>query len=972
MSGFFKKYIGVIIAWVVVAIAAIFVTPNALDLVASHGQPELPKTAQSQVAKRIKNNWGSTVNNTRQVFIVFSNGNKKLNNIQKSQINETLNTLNAQKDQYDIKNIVKPDTTTADTTGAAAQQNQQSTAAPTNDHQSTAASTPNNQQTTAASSSASSAAGTSGAVGSSAAGTSQLTNSSPDVSATLNSKDGTTMLADLNVGYRDSTHKMDQLLKKGSRTAGVTTYITSATSLNGDYQSATKASLAKVEIIGSIVIFIVLVLLFRSLLIPLLSLVSTWIAYLISLALILNLVSQYHFPFSNFTQISLLVLLLGLGTDFSILLVNAFKQELRTGKDQLEATLAARKQAGKTILTLVVLFALLGFANFSVYQSLVGVAIGLVILTLVLLTFMPFFLYGFGERIFWPSTNLEAHNYSRSWGFLSKKSATYPLIALIIAIIVAIPFVMLNKSHLNYNGAAEITQKYETKKGYEVVNQHYPNGINAPVTIYIKADHGLRTSTDLEQIETITRQLRDQKGIAAVNSPTQPHGEPIKQLYVNQQMDTLTQDNDAVSQGIKSTAKKLQKTNISTASIDSVTGDAQSITGMVSTIRNEFNSSGIFATPEQMVNELQQKLRAAHRRQLTTMQRTVVTEALARTLNDQQQQTQMNSALSSIGLKTDSINSGTNAFKSELNNVQNQVRSYASTLGNLNNSLTTSNNFLKAFAKSSAANTLYIPDNVINAPYFKTLVKQYLSDDEKVAKIEVVLNATPGSQKSINLVRELEDQVHYDLNGSSLQNSILAVGGYSSEMADTQTAAKSGFKRVVLILGVAAALILMVVAGSILQPAYLMVSLGVTYLMSLGFTKLISGSFLGQKWLTWQTPFLVFVMLLALGVDYSLYLLMKYKQTSGEGKSATRMVNASILIGTVIIFAVVVIGIIFAALIPSGVLTLIQVAIAVIFGLVIFGIVVPSILPGLMRLTYEGLNFKELDFKHRKGSKQKE
>ncbi|GAF36999.1 hypothetical protein JCM14108_1997 [Lentilactobacillus farraginis DSM 18382 = JCM 14108] len=42
MNKFFKKYIGIIIAWVVVAIAAIFVMPNSLNLVASHGQTKLP------------------------------------------------------------------------------------------------------------------------------------------------------------------------------------------------------------------------------------------------------------------------------------------------------------------------------------------------------------------------------------------------------------------------------------------------------------------------------------------------------------------------------------------------------------------------------------------------------------------------------------------------------------------------------------------------------------------------------------------------------------------------------------------------------------------------------------------------------------------------------------------------------------------------------------------------------------------
>lgn len=942
MNKFFKKYIGIIIAWVVVAIAAIFVMPNSLNLVASHGQTKLPKSAQSQVANTLKDNWGPKLSDTRQVLVVFSNGKTKLNDIQKSQINNTLTNLENKKDQYDIKNIVKPSTDSA-----------------------AAISQPSNAQSTAAvPSSSQSMPGTS-----SASANSDSLNSDPTVSADLNSKDGTTMLAQLNVGKRDSVNQMDAKLKRAVRTASVKTYITSPESIVNDTQRATKAGLLKTVIIAVVIILLTLILLFRSLIIPVVSLVSTGIAYLISMAIVLNLVARYHFPFSNFTQVAMLILLLGLGTDFSILLITEFKQQLRDGSDQLAATLAARKRAGKTILiaslTLIILFSLLGFANYSLYESLAGIAIGILVLLLVSISFTPFFLFLMGESLFWPSTNLDAHNYSRSWGFLSTKSAAHPVIALLIAIIIATPFVLLNQKHLNHNAAAEITQKYPAKAGYQIVNRHYANGMNAPVSIYIKSDHGLRNQTDLQQIETITRQLRDQKGIHSVNSATEPHGEPLKQLYVNQQLNTLTGDNDAVSSGMSDTSKKLKDTSIPTDGLDSLTGDAQSITSMVSGIQNDFNNSGVFSTPAQVVDELQQKLKSQHRRRLTRVQRIVVTEALSRALNDQQQQTQMNSALSNIGLKTDSINSTTNSFKSELQNVQNQVRGYASTLDSLNGSLTNSNNFLKALAKSSVGDTIYIPDNVINADYFKTLIGEYLSDNEKTTRIDVVLSATPGSKKSIDLVQDLENQVNYDLRGTQLKGATVATGGYSSVVADNQQIAHASFKRVAIILGIASALILMLVAGSILQPVYLLGSLAVTYLMALGFTRWFSQQFLGQKWLTADMPFLTFMMLLAFGIDYSIYLLMKYRQTEGTGKSAGRMINAAILIGTVIIFAIVVIGVTFASLISSGVLTLIQVAIAVIFGLIIFGVVVPSIMPGLMRLTYEGFNFKQLHFKHR-------
>ena len=65
-------------------------------------------------------------------------------------------------------------------------------------------------------------------------------------------------------------------------------------------------------------------------------------------------------------------------------------------------------------------------------------------------------------------------------------------------------------------------------------------------------------------------------------------------------------------------------------------------------------------------------------------------------------------------------------------------------------------------------------------------------------------------------------------------------------------------------------------------------------------------------------------MIVALGVDYSIFVMMRYNEL--EGDPATKIVTASRHIGGVVLSAALILGGTFAALIPSGVLTLIQVA----------------------------------------------
>ena len=105
--------------------------------------------------------------------------------------------------------------------------------------------------------------------------------------------------------------------------------------------------------------------------------------------------------------------------------------------------------------------------------------------------------------------------------------------------------------------------------------------------------------------------------------------------------------------------------------------------------------------------------------------------------------------------------------------------------------------------------------------------------------------------------------------------------------------------------------------------------------------------------LTWNTPFFSFIMLIALGVDYSIFLMMKYQEYDGFlATPGARIVKAATEIGAVVVSAALILSGTFAALMPSGVLTLIQVALVVIIGLTILVFAIPTIISSLLSLTY--------------------
>ncbi|MFD0898107.1 MMPL family transporter [Loigolactobacillus binensis] len=379
----------------------------------------------------------------------------------------------------------------------------------------------------------------------------------------LISKDHSTQLVQLMVSKKDTVRKMNADITKAAKTTGVKTYITGSDILNDDFSQATEEGLKKTEVIAAVFIFIVLIIVFRSPIVPLISLLTVGISVVTSLSIVMNLVDWFQFPLSSFTQVFMVVVLFGIGTDYNILLYDQFKAELSSGLDSVAATRKARRIAGRTILysgsTILIGFTALSLAKFSVYRSAVGVAVGVAVLLLVLLTLNPFFMATLGARMFWPIKNFDGGSNSKLWHGLSKHSVLHPFIALGLVLLVTLPFLFTYSSQLNYDTLDELSDSLPAKQGFKVVQQHFSKGTAEPSTLYIKTNKKLNQEQYLKVIDQVTRKLQKEKGVKTVASVTQPSGSKIKALYANQQLGTVTSGMKTAGKGLKTVNSGLTK-----------------------------------------------------------------------------------------------------------------------------------------------------------------------------------------------------------------------------------------------------------------------------------------------------------------------------------------------------------------------------------------------------------------------------
>lgn len=1120
---FIKNHVGSLIAWILIVVISIFMLPNVNQLTREHSTISLPANVQSEVASTIGNHWGHHQNNTYQVVAVFNNQDGAMSKSDQKNVNQTIRYLKRHKSELGIKSMLTPYENSA-------------------------------------------------------------------TKKNLISKDKTTELVQLNISKKKSVSNINKQLTKAVKTKGIRTYITGADILQDDFSGAIQEGIKKTEVISVIFIFIVLILVFRSPIVPLISLLTVGISFITAFSIVTNLVKDFNFPFSNFTQVFMVIVLFGIGTDYNILLYDRFKANLGNGMDKFEAAKNARRSAGKTILmsgsSILIGFSALGLARFSIYRSAVGVAVGVAVLLTVLLTLNMFFMTTMGKTMFWPVKTFNGESESPFWRFLSKHSLAHPIIALVLVLAALSPFYFTYQNKLNYDDTAEISDSTPSKQGFLIVQKHFSKGTAEPATLYIKSNHTLDNEKDLKLIDQLTEQIKHTKGVKTVASVTQPSGSKIKKLYVNSQVKTVNNGVSSARNGIgKLSAGSQQMTNglnsaatgtnqLNSGINSAATGANQLTSGLAqlssggNQMTNGLNqlstgSQQLVNGMNQMSQQLSSQLTGANASQLqqlesglpqinsgiqqlnsalqsagTSIDTTGIQSNLqnvasqAQIIGDQltqagntlksiqgsssssssaslasvmtqfkaaesqanlsdQQKAVMEGAMQQIlsGIQSQiasQTNSQTGALSSQLqsvaqnlqkagdadqqirNNLQN-VAGSASSLQNLNTQVATlkaqvaqlaqasnvalpgavsalqqltsglnqiqsalgqgtnalgqlntginklaaaspqlsnginsaysgsqrlsagmgqlsagslqlntginklaqsspqitnglnqlnsglgeGQSYLTGLQKSAAAETFYIPKSVLHSKTFKPAIDNYMSSNLKITKITIVFDTNPSDEKATKDAENISNMARKSLKGTALSNATVAMGGQSSRINDIKKTASSDFVRTATIMLIGIGIALMLITHSLLQPVYILGSLLLAYISSLSINHWLVGIFMHRSMLAWNTPFFSFIMLIALGVDYSIFLMTRYREID-ENKylPGERIYQACAIIGTVVISAAIILSGTFAALIPSGIPTLIEVAMTVIVGLIILVIILPIVMTSTIYLSY--------------------
>ncbi|MEH7438264.1 MMPL family transporter [Neobacillus drentensis] len=380
----------------------------------------------------------------------------------------------------------------------------------------------------------------------------------------LVSKDGKTILVSVKVTANNREAKeISKDLYDAIDQIKLDHYYTGNWVISEDLITNSQEGLKKTEGITVGFILVVLLLVFRSAVAPIIPLVTVGFSYLTAQSIVALLVDKVDFPLSTFTQIFLVAVLFGIGTDYCILLLSRFKEEMAEGKDVTEAIITTYRTAGNTVffsgVAVMIGFASIGLSTFQLYKSAAAVAVGVAILLIALVSVVPFFMAVLGKKLFWPSKGNLEHGDSKFWGFMGKFALARPLIAFILVALISVPFLFTYDDQLSFNSLEEISDEYPSIKGFNIISDSFGPGESMPTQIVIRNDDQMNTSEYIAITEKISQELKKVNDVDSVRSVTRPTGRPIDDFYLSKQVAGLGDGLGQSNEGIKKISDGLEE-----------------------------------------------------------------------------------------------------------------------------------------------------------------------------------------------------------------------------------------------------------------------------------------------------------------------------------------------------------------------------------------------------------------------------
>jgi len=376
--------------------------------------------------------------------------------------------------------------------------------------------------------------------------------SRPDLRRALTSKDGNATYVPVSLRHPVGSPKADgdvtwvRAAVQQHRPPDLDAYVTGDVASISDLNTQINKSIGLITFVTVAIIIVIVLLLYRSLILPLVPLATIGVALLAARGLV-SILGRSFLPVSTYTGAFLTALVLGAGTDYTIFLISRFHEAMRAGEDARSAVITSVRRIGPVVVasgfTVIIGSAAMIFTKLALFHtSGPAIAVAVFVTLLVGLTFTPALLGLLGNRVAPPELRGKPRRTGSDtrWASIGALVARRPLpIAVSSFLLLAVLAAFWPRLHASYDTRALVPASVESSKGYDALDQHFPKAEVSPDYVVVSDGHDVSSPAGLAVIEQAAATIARLPGVTAVRGITRPSGTPIPQAELSHQLNLV-------------------------------------------------------------------------------------------------------------------------------------------------------------------------------------------------------------------------------------------------------------------------------------------------------------------------------------------------------------------------------------------------------------------------------------------------
>jgi putative drug exporter of the RND superfamily len=713
---------------------------------------------------------------------------------------------------------------------------------------------------------------------------------------------------------------------------GVKAYVTGAAPLVTDQFEVGRKGTLKVTLITIGVIAIMLFSLYRRVTTVILVIFTVMIELTASRGVVAVLANSGIIKLSTYSTNLLTLLVIAAGTDYAIFILGRYHEARHAGQDRVPAFHTMYRGTAPIILgsglTIAGAVFCLTFTRLPYFQSLgVPAAIGVLVALAAALTLAPAVLtIGRHFGLFDASRAMR----TRSWRRIGTAIVRWPAPILAVSVAIAlIGLLALPGYQTSYNAQNYMPANAPANIGYAAADRHFSQSRLNPELLMIETDHDMRNPADMINLERVAKAVFHTGGIAQVQSMTRPLGTPLDHTSLAFQISAGSIGNIENLQYQKDRAADLMK------QADTLK-DTVNILNRQYALQKELagatdNETQGFHETLAIITDLRDKIanfddffRPIHSYFYWEKHcyDIPICYAFRNVFESIDTIDQLAQEFATLSASLDKLDAGQQQLvkllppqiADQAKNLELTLSNYATNSGiNAQTRANTDTATALGQAYDAAKNddSFYLPPEAFDNAELKRGLKLFLSPDGKAARMIITHEGDPATPQGISHINAIRNAAKEAVKGTPLAGSDIYLTGTAATYKDVQDSAKYDL----LIAGIAALslilLIMMILTRSLIAAIVIVGTVAISLGASFGLSVLVWQDILGIK-LYWIVLALSVIILLAVGSDYNLLLISRFKEEIHAGLN-TGIIRAMASSGSVVTSA----GLVFAATMAS-------------------------------------------------------